>query len=385
MKPPGRKHIWIGFAVGAAMAAGAFGAVSSAAQNGSATRTRMRGVFVTVTTAYKYSLDPQAFEDPGNRNKIQSSLQALVANTSELERHGIELDPSFDYLKRSLAQDASEALTRFEQGQYMGSRWMLNKLVENCVTCHSKLPADKKVDIGAAFMKDAEVKSLDPLPRAELEIATRRFDAAIGTYEKVFADPSVSPQTISITGAFENYLRLCISVRREPDRAVRSLATFAARDDVPENLRSLVREWIRSLGAVDLGVAAADGLTVGRREIDEARARIRYPKDRTRQVEFIWAAALLHQFLRETEPGDARAAEAYYLLGVAESYISRSYWISETDYLLELAIRQAPHTQMARDAYAFLEEYTLAGHTVTARAVPEEVEKRLAELRALAD
>jgi len=383
MKQPRGRDAWTWLAVGAVWVVLALGA--GTAQTGEATKTRMRGVFVTLTTAYKYSLDAQAFEDPANRTKIQSSLQALVANASELERHGIELDPSFDYLKRSLAKDATEALNRFGQGQYVGSRWMLNKLVENCVTCHSKLPAEQSLGIGTAFMKDAEVKSLDPLPRAELEIATRQFEAALATYEKVFADRTVSPQTISITGAFESYIRLCVGVRKEPERAVRTFATFAAREDVPDNLRALVREWIRSLGAVDLDVVPADGLAVGRRLIDESMVRIRFPKDRNRQVEFIWAATLLHQYLREGWGGDEQVAEAYYLLGVAESHVSRSYWISETDYLLELAIRKAPRTQVARDAYDFLEEYTLAGHSVTAREVPEDVEKRLTELRALVE
>jgi len=385
MKQPRGTDTWKWLAAGTAWVVVALGTGMGAAQTGDATKTRMRGVFVTLTTAYKYSLDAQAFEDPANRNKIHSSLQALVANASELERHGIELDPSFDYLKRSLAKDAAEALSRFEQGQYMGSRWMLNKLVENCVTCHSKLPAEQSLDVGSAFMKDAEVKSLDPLPRAELEIATRQFNVALASYEKVFADRNVSPQTISITGAFESYMRLCVGVRREPQRAVRTFATFAVREDVPDNLRALIREWIRALGAVNLDVAPGDGLTVGRRLINESVARIRFPKDRTRQVEFIWAATLLHRYLREANGGDEQVAEAYYLLGVAESYISRSFWISETDYLLELAIRKAPHTQVARDAYDFLEEYTLAGHAVTARDVPEEVEKRLSELRALTE
>ena len=57
-------------------------------------------------------------------------------------------------------------------------------------------------------------------------------------------------------------------------------------------------------------------------------------------------------------------AEAYYLLGVAESFISRTLWMSETEFFLETAIRLAPKSVSARQAYAFLEEYVLIRYTV---------------------
>jgi hypothetical protein len=79
-------------------------------------------------------------------------------------------------------------------------------------------------------------------------------------------------------------------------------------------------------------------------------------------------------------------AEAYYLLGVAESYISRSLWVSETAFFLETAIHLAPKSVHARQAYAFLEQYVLAGYTGSAGLhLPADVRVHLAELRRLLD
>ena len=71
-------------------------------------------------------------------------------------------------------------------------------------------------------------------------------------------------------------------------------------------------------------------------------------------------------------------------MGVSESRITRSYWISETDFLLAQSIRTAPKSPVAKQAYDFLVEYTAAGHSEdSAREVSPELRADLEELRAL--
>jgi hypothetical protein len=347
------------------------------------TQARMRGVFITLTTAYKYSLDAEAFEDLTNREEIRAALQALVANASELERHGGGLDASFDYLRRSLARDAVEALDRFEKQQYVGSRFLLTKLTENCVTCHSKLPDTRGFDLGAEFLNEAGVSELPPLSRVDLEIATRQFRRALDTYEEIFEDVRQSPQTLALVGAFEEYLRLCVAVVESPERAVRALLLFAQRDDVSRNMKDQLESWVSDLETLDLAAAEGNELFAAREKIEQARAAKRFPEDRSGLVEFIASSTLLHRYLREGADDPANKAEALYLLAAAESNVSRSYWVSETASLLEQAIVTAPKSAVAQRAYAFLEEYTLSGHAVTAREVPENIEQKLDSLRAM--
>lgn len=355
------------------------------AQEGSyeSTRAAMRGVFLTLSRAYRYSVDPDAFQNAKNHDEIHNALRALVNNADGMEAHISELDASFDYLKRSLARDAAEALTRFESGQYVGARWMLNKVTENCVTCHSKLSSDLAPNLTEEFLSDTNIQSLDPLIRAELAIATRQFDTALDQYESIFAASDMSPRTIWITGALENYVRVSCGVRENPERAIRTLSKFAARSDTPTNVKNVMREWIRSLGNFDLSKSAGKELTTATDIIAKARANARFPKDRSQQVEFFYAASLLHRYLQSNPEDKTGVANALYLLGVAESFISRSYWISETDHLLEQAIRQAPDSEVAQEAYDFLEEYLLSGRAMTARDVPVDVQKLLKELRTL--
>ena len=59
-------------------------------------------------------------------------------------------------------------------------------------------------------------------------------------------------------------------------------------------------------------------------------------------VHFIAASGLLHRYVQDDTRTPAQLAEAYYLLGVAESYTPRSSWIPETEFFLETAWRGEP-------------------------------------------
>jgi hypothetical protein len=380
-----RAAVALAVLVAVASALGA-GIVAAQEEVMNPTQSRMRGVFLTLTSAYKFSLDAEAFEDPVNRGNIRASLQALVANAAELETHGGGLDPSFDYLRRSLSKDAMQALERFEQRQFVGARFLLTRITENCVTCHSKIPDEGGFELGAQFVKESGIRELAPIERVDIEIATRQFNRALRTLEGIFQDRDEKPQTLSLVGAFERYIRLCVAVVEDHERATKTLTVFQGRKDVAQNFKTLISSWITDLETLDLAAAEGNELFVSRNMIEKARAAKRFSEDRSDLVEFIAAAALLHRYLQAGDAlgvGKDEQAEAFYLLAVAEANISRSYWVSETASLLEQAIHTAPKSAVAREAYAFLEEYTLAGHSVTAREVPDDIEQTLDSLRTI--
>lgn len=342
----------------------------------------MRGVFVNLTTAYRFSLDPVAFEDPANREEIKNALRALVSNTRALEEHASSLDPSFDYLKHSLAVDARDALVRYYNGQYMGSRFVLGQITQNCVTCHTKQPTERQVDIGKKFIESVEISDLQPELRVNLEIATRQFDRAMATFEQMFADANMSSQTLAMTGAFESYLRLCVGVEGDRARAIATLEKYRQRSDLPMYLPPVIDDWIATLNALPPETPDGAELETARQWIREAQAKREFPGDRRGLVEFIESASLLHKFLSTNPTDDEAVAETYYLLGLTEAFVSRSYWLSETGYLLAQAIHRAPKSAIARQAYEFLEQYMISGHAITARGVPEELKTDLEALRA---
>jgi hypothetical protein len=96
------------------------------------------------------------------------------------------------------------------------------------------------------------------------------------------------------------------------------------------------------------------------------------------------ASGLLHQLLEEKKLKRVARARAFYLLGLTETHIRISYWVSLAEHYLEMAIRTAPRSKVAREAFALLEQETLLAYGGSSGVmVPDDVQARLDELRRL--
>ena len=144
--------------------------------------------------------------------------------------------------------------------------------------------------------------------------------------------------------------------------------------------------WVDALNALQPVAAPEDALPYARTLIREGQGRNRFPADRLGLVHFVAASGLLHRSVDSSPVPGPSLAEAYYLLGVAESHISRTLWLSETEFFLETAMHLAPRSEHARQAYACLEAHVLARYPGSAGLhLPAEVRAHLAELRRLLD
>jgi hypothetical protein len=79
-------------------------------------------------------------------------------------------------------------------------------------------------------------------------------------------------------------------------------------------------------------------------------------------------------------------AEAYYLMGVTESLLGHSFWVSRQDFYLESAIRIAPGSSFSSKAYALLEDSLVSGFTGSSGTnLPDDVTELLSELKTMID
>ncbi len=351
------------------------------------TRATMREIFEAVTHAFVLSLGEPPFGEGAAHEEARAALAALAVHADRLGAHSSTLTPSYDFLRRSLATDIEDARINFERGQLEGARFLLHQLIENCFACHSRLPAGPGLDLGEAFLARPEVEALPLEVQARLAVASREFESALVLYETLLASASTRPVAIDQMGAFENYLKVAIRVRDDLERPSRTLERFRRREDVPVYLDRHIASWtaaLRELGRKEPAAEPSDRLAAGRALVREAQLRSFFPADPRGLVYFVAASSELLRFV-ESAPTDARRlAEAYYLLGVSESHVTHSPWLSETEFFLERAIRTDPRSAFARDAYAFLEEYLIQGFTGPGTGeLPADIEAYLAELRGL--
>ncbi len=350
------------------------------------TRRIMREVFAALQRVLPPSLDEKRFADPALRPQIRQSLATLSRNAGRLATHGAGRGQSFAFLSRSLAREAAEIERRYVAGRFLEAQFELREFTENCAACHSRLPDAEDAALSSRFMDETAIAAL-PLPeRANLAMATRQFDRALQAQETMLTSPDFDISSIDLLGYLDDYIEVCVRVKGDFERPARALAAFAKRSDVRPGLRDVVNQWVADLRA--LGARGPiEGFDAGRELARETEAAVAKRGERALLVRFEAASGTLHRWLASAPDGDPRTAEAYYWLGMIESRIGRSFWLSQTEPYLEASIRLAPGDPVAGKAYALLEEFVVGGYTGSSgEHVPADVKAWLEELaRLIAD
>jgi tetratricopeptide (TPR) repeat protein len=325
------------------------------------------------------SLDGTRFGDPANRALVDSALHSLASHSRSLESHSGDRELGFAHLSGSLARDSLDIRERFVEGRVEEAQFLLQHLTENCVACHSRLPDDRKHPLGKRLTQEEAIAALPREERVQLEVATRQFDRALATYESLFSDPNTPIAELDLSGDLEDYLELCLRVQGDPDHAIASLERLAARKDLPSRLKPRLKSWIEALESLET-VPEGSAVEQARKLVEPVLADSR-ASGSTELVRLIAASGLLHRYVATTLDLPKRVGEAYYLLGVIESRVGRSFWASQAEFFLETAVRMGPKQPYAEAAFALLEEFLVSGYTGAAGThVPADVVERLREL-----
>jgi hypothetical protein len=348
------------------------------------TRAIMAQVFSAMRTLLPTSADPERFSDEANRAGLIRAFDTLAQQTGALESHVDTQDLRFSYLARNVSSDASAARRAFVQRRFERSAFLLGQITENCIVCHSRLPSAGDSPLAEQFLTPEALADVPLERRSALQIATRRFDAALASLEEIFVS---SESAALMLGPLTDYLTVSIRVKGELDRPARTLQRFLKRDDLWESFRGDVEDWMEALGRIEPALRQAPNLATARRLFDQGVREDVVPGSRSGLVYLIAASAILERFsiAASADPEQVDAlAEAYFLLGVVEARIGRNYWVSEAPFFLETAIRLSPTADFARDAFALLERELLMEYEgADEEELPAEDLRRLAELEAL--
>ncbi|MCO4771838.1 MAG: hypothetical protein KDA24_17535 [Deltaproteobacteria bacterium] len=350
----------------------------------------MTGLVASATTVLPLSLSESAFADPANATTIRSALASMSAHTDVLKEYAWGKDPGFAWLARSLGQDVADATAAFDGRRYEEARFRTQRLTSNCVTCHSRLPSANDSDLGGHLLSGVDTSALHPDELAQLQLATRQFDAAAGTYEALLKEPPVSGG-VGRLWYFVDYLVLSLRVLGDTERPLPILRVWAASETLPSFMKRDVRAWLSSLEALRAQAlpktaSKEEQLARAREMVAKAQDTPGAPSGQQELVNWIGATALLHRVVDGEQSKSPAMAEAWYLLGVAEARIGHSPWLSQPEYYLETAVRTAPETQFAKDALAHLEWHVAVQYTGSGgENVPPEVQAELEKLRGLID
>lgn len=352
--------------------------------------TQTKGVMHTIFNPIKVllplSINGSGFSDEKNHDLIQTQVNHLAENATLLREHAKIKNPNFQFLSHGLARDASDVKTWFDLKRYDEARFVLHNVTEYCINCHTKAKSKGPFPGAADFFENVDVKALPDVERAHLLVATRQFEEGLSTFEAFFSSNQYTPAEMALMPVFTDYLKVAIRVQQDFKRPIPVLTNWKQRPGVPPYMVKEIDEWIAALKLIESkGLMGPPALQHGRELVALATGNGRTQLDRSKLVYFIAASALLDQVINDVGVKPAQQSEAFYLLGLCELVIGRSFWVSQTEFFLEASIQAAPGSTTAMRAYQLLNEqieYEFSGTSGT--NIPIEVKTRLEVLKKLA-
>jgi hypothetical protein len=346
------------------------------------TQAVMREIFEGIRVALPASIDNAVFSAPKNQGEIFAALDSLARNAALLEEHAKGCNAETGFLARSVERDAIEAKTSYRYGHYKRAAFVLRQMVEGCVVCHTRLPADCGSRIAEDFVDEGVMASLPPQPRSALLIATRQFDKGLEALEEVLSDPLTHPAIM--LGPLTDYMVVAIRVLGDYERPIPVFEKFSQREDLWPSLREDVNDWIVALPSLQERAAEASTVASARAIIQEGESVDEYGDGQGSLLHFIVASSILERYIEAHPESNAALGEAYYLRGILETRIGRNYWVTTAPFFLEESIRIAPNGPFAAEAIVVLEREMLAAYEGSdIEELPDEEEAHLAALRAL--
>lgn len=328
--------------------------------------------------------------DTQKEDRVRGNLRALAGVAHDLEAITLgpgggaaklpDRDPTIPLLTRELAHALDDA--QRAKGDKLKSDALL--VVATCIGCHTR------ADLGAPRPRATmpPVKNMDAWLKADILLATRRFQEARAAYkDAVFDEALAAKDTYLWERAVKRALVVEVRTARDPARAL-VLVERVLNTPAGEPLWRDAAEWQRDLKVWMKEKPAGDGteeLTrAASRLMDAAASRQRPPGDTGSDILYLRATAHLHQLLARSLDAGTRAQAVAWLAIAYEALRDVDVW---SLYLLynEACIESTPHSILAAECYDRWERNTLIEETGNSGdPLPAEKLERQRKLKALA-
>ncbi len=364
------------------------GAASPPVNDAKAWSGQMQNMAQEVKKLLPYLYDREAFQAAKNHDLVEQYLKEFsqVAHHTmpDAGKKYLGDDLLLEYSINNLADDLARSVKSFEAGQFEYSRSVAKASLSYCFQCHSVTQAGRS----AAWEVDKLPNiNLAPLEKADLLVATRKYDRALSYMEsQLNSEDYLKNFAFDFESLLRRYLALIIRVENAPRRALKELAKILSHAETPHYIVEQAQGWRQSLTAweKERKLPAKSGKLLFEqvnKHFQKAEAIQHYEKDHAGDVEYLRATAQLHAGLKSLHAPEEQA-RALYLLGRAYEVLDElgSWNLHETYY--EACVTKAPHAETAQRCYNRLEASLYMGYSGSSGThLPPEERERLKRLK----
>lgn len=331
----------------------------------------MHRIYDAMAFLLPFSLRESQETTADDRELIANKLDVLNNASQTLVAHFAHADAESRLTAQSLSELSDEIDVAFREDWPQYAYFHLVELIEHCVACHTRLPADSRVIFGEKMFARINLQQLDTTDKVSLYVATRRFDAALELLEHAMLDGENPAVEVLYRGQLQRYLQIALSTEPDGARINAFFHRFLMRTDVPWFLQTRIKLWQQKLTHYAPLFSGVPDLEQARALLANVSVNDTYPGDGNYAIEDLLAARLLRQCLRMSpEMAPQEAAAIYFdLARITLRTREPEPSVPELEMLLVAAIEAAPAGPWAKPAYAMLEEFgwVRAEHLAEAR------------------
>ncbi|MGI9317273.1 MAG: hypothetical protein ACR2QW_08095 [bacterium] len=319
----------------------------------------MQSAYDSLSFLIKLALEPgyDRLDEPAVLEKLEQLDQASYS----LLKHG-QLEPvSFHLLGRSLDKNVQQMVRNYRNGLHEVAELYLLDTIEHCVACHTLLPEKKSREIGQAFGASLKGTELNSVLAARILIAVRQPEKALELMENYLLRPEYSPSDMEGEEELLDYLWYSLHITADGERPLPVLQQVLEKQTTPYFLQRKIQLWMKNLEQFADDLKQEPGMAQVRslyRVADKAEASL---TRRDRSIYDIVTSTMINRLL-DSNPGlePEEKSELYFMLAMIHMRMrSFSSSVPSVELYLEASIREAPDSELAKAAYAELEQYAL--------------------------
>lgn len=356
---------------------------------GRAWSSKMQELYKTLVDVLTDVTSDKRFKDPANKYRITNEanrLAVLVHDLTKRKMVSADKDPTLPFVAGLLEEDTKMAALALKKGNRSYARSILRTIPSYCITCHTRN------DSGVQFAElplEPSSKSLTPVERGEFFAATRQFDRAQQEFISVIRDSRTANRyPLDWLKGVRDSLNIAVRVKQDPAQASDIVLAVLDTPGAPAFVKQDAKVWKNSIedwkNEAPRELKTEDGLHAeALRLMNDAREVQKYPMDRTADILYLRASAVLHQ-LMQTAPNGNYINEALLLAGVSYEVLNPIESGDLQDLYYEACIRKSPHSEIAQLCYQRYEQSIYFGYTGSAGTdIPDEAISHMIELKTL--
>ena len=315
----------------------------------------MRDAYIAARQLFVYVWDEKAFNNSDNKAEISKLLERISLDFHEIESSADSKtadEPGFSIILAAQRDMLRDIDSRFREGKTEYARWRLQGVLENCSTCHSRLPV--QMDFAQVDSTLEANDNQQRLRNAQMLFSSRQFELASSEFLYLARSLSKESDTsILALNSLKQWLLIQVRVKSNWSDSAKIVRSLVRQGGFSSQQRELLQLWADELDALENidDKSRAQDVFVRVKNLLEPVEEVESIFEQEKfLVNTLRASGILHEQLLE-ELDEADRAQALYLLGLSYSKTPIRALSSFSRLYLERCIREHSGSEEARKAY----------------------------------